>query len=66
MMTTTLADAPGVFLDLETVDQGDIDLGPLLESGTSWKLHRYTDPADVEDRIRDAHVVVSNKVVLDC
>lgn len=65
MMTTTLADAHGVFLDLETVDQGDIDLGPLLESGTSWKLHRYTDPADVEDRIRDAHVVVSNKVVLD-
>jgi len=65
MMTTTLADAHSVFLDLETVDQGDIDLGPLLESGTSWKLHRYTDPADVEDRIRDAHVVVSNKVVLD-
>lgn len=55
----------GVFLDLESLDHGDLDLQPLHAALPQWRMHAATQPADVAARIRDAGVVVSNKVVLD-
>lgn len=55
----------GVFLDLETLDRGDLDLSPLKHALPHWTFHDYTTPAQVTERIRDAQVVITNKVVLD-
>jgi glycerate dehydrogenase len=55
----------GVFLDLESVDRGDLDLAPLKAACSSWRWHAATDPPETAERVCDAEVVVSNKVVLD-
>lgn len=55
----------GVFLDLESVDRGDLDLVPLNGACGSWRWHPATDPLETAERVCDAEVVVSNKVVLD-
>ena len=55
----------GVFLDLATLDRGDIDLGPLHRACPQWDLYAETEPGVRAERIRDATLVVSNKVVLD-
>jgi glycerate dehydrogenase len=55
----------GVFLDVETVDRGDLELGSLFATLPEWTPYPRTTAAEVRDRIRDADVVVSNKVLLD-
>lgn len=55
----------GVFLDLETVDRGDLDRQNLAASLPRWDWHAYTDRADLPGRVRDAEVVVTNKCSLD-
>jgi glycerate dehydrogenase len=55
----------GVFLDLETVDSGDLDRGGLEACLAEWRWHPFTEAADVPERIADADVVISNKCVLD-
>lgn len=55
----------GVFLDVETVDRGDLELGSLFATLPEWTPYPRTTAAEVRDRIRDAEVVVSNKVLLD-
>jgi glycerate dehydrogenase len=55
----------GVFLDLASIDRGDLDLTRLLGSCGRWDLHPATAPAEVEARIRGARVAVTNKVVLN-
>lgn len=55
----------GVFLDLETVDRGDLDRSGLAACLPEWDWHPFTEPADIGERIRDAHVVVTNKCRLD-
>ncbi|MGA7802922.1 MAG: NAD(P)-dependent oxidoreductase, partial [Gammaproteobacteria bacterium] len=69
-MAAPQADTPrivqqGVFLDRDTVDRGDLDLGPLQAALPQLTLHGHTPPEQVADRIRDAQVVITNKVVLD-
>ncbi|NEV61415.1 2-hydroxyacid dehydrogenase [Thiorhodococcus minor] len=54
-----------VLLDLSTIDQGDLDLSALDQVCGHWQRHAYTEPADTLERIRQAQVVVTNKVVLD-
>lgn len=54
----------GVFLDLASVDRGDLDLGRLRAACERWDLHALSRPDEVAVRIRDAEVVVTNKVVL--
>nr|WP_296749101.1 D-2-hydroxyacid dehydrogenase [Thioalkalivibrio sp.] len=54
----------GVFLDLNTVDRGDLDLQPLRQVLPHWDFFQRTAPQEVPDRIRDAEVVVTNKVLL--
>jgi glycerate dehydrogenase len=55
----------GVFLDTATVDRQDLDLTSLTASLPDWSLRRHTPASDVVGAIRDAAVVVSNKVMLD-
>lgn len=55
----------GVFLDLGSVDNGDLDLEPLSSVLPHWSWHDSTAPRQVNQRMTDAEVVVSNKVMLD-
>lgn len=55
----------GVFLDLESLDRGDLDLQPLHDVLSQWQMYPVTRPAETASRIRNASVVVSNKVMLD-
>lgn len=55
----------GVFLDLSTVTDGDLDLGPLHDTLDRWTLRELTDGNDVARAISDAEIVVSNKVELN-
>nr|WP_102136331.1 2-hydroxyacid dehydrogenase [Marinobacterium profundum] len=52
-----------VFLDLESLE--DIDLAALAGEFESFETHMATAPSDVAVRIRDAEVVLVNKVRLD-
>ncbi len=54
-----------VFLDRDTVDCGDLDLSALEQALPQWRFHAATGSDETEERIRDATIVVSNKVVLD-
>lgn len=54
-----------VFLDLATVDCGDIDLSPLTSVVSDWTLHAATTPEETSRRIENATLAVSNKVILD-
>jgi len=60
-----MALAKGVFLDLETVDRGDLDRGGLEASLPRWDWHAWTDGPDIACRIGDADVVITNKCHLD-
>ncbi len=55
----------GVFLDVDTIDLGDLDLGSLFATLPEWTPYPRTTAAEVKRRIRDADVVISNKVLLD-
>ena len=55
----------GVFLDSESLDRDDIDFENLRSTLPDWKFHAQTLPEETSRRIKDAEIVVSNKVVLD-
>ena len=55
----------GVFLDLETVDSGDLDRSRLSSCLADWDWHAFSEPQQIAGRIRTADVVISNKCVLD-
>jgi len=55
----------GVFLDLETTDNGDIDFSALRQTLPDWDFHPLTGSTQMKDRLRDATVTVTNKAVLD-
>jgi glycerate dehydrogenase len=52
-----------VFLDASTVDYGDIDFSPIEELG-EFNEYKFTEPGSVMQRVKDASIVISNKVVL--
>ncbi|WP_455201281.1 2-hydroxyacid dehydrogenase [Kaarinaea lacus] len=54
----------GVILDLKSIDNGDIDLSVLKTVVSDWQYHDNTDDADVISRIKNADIVISNKVNL--
>jgi glycerate dehydrogenase len=54
-----------VFLDLETVDNGDLDRGRLSSCLADWDWHAFSEPQQIPERIRMADVAISNKCVLD-
>lgn len=54
----------GVFLDLASIDRGDMDLSRLHAACPRWDLHPATRPEQTAERIAGADLVVTNKVVL--
>lgn len=55
----------GVMLDRDSLERNDLDLGVLRAALPAWRLHPATTPDQVVGRVREADVVVTNKVVLD-
>ena len=55
----------GVFLDVSTVTDGDLDLDPLRSTLPDWTFNALTADSDVARSVRDADIVISNKAVLD-
>lgn len=55
----------GVFLDSRSLDLGDLDLSPLHAALPALELADHTDPTEVAERIREARVVISNKIMVD-
>lgn len=55
----------GIFLDRDSLDRGDLDFFALDNLIDDWRFYGLTRPGDLNDRIRDAEIVVSNKVGID-
>ena len=55
----------GVFLDLATIDNGELSLAALDRSLPAWRMHAHTHPDQLHERLTGAQVVVTNKVPLD-
>lgn len=54
----------GVFLDVATVQRGDLDLSGLTATLPRWQFHDYTEASQLIERLSGATVAVSNKVYL--
>ena len=54
-----------VFLDLASVDRGDLDLAAMQRVAAPWAAYPQTPPELTAARIGDATVAVTNKVVID-
>lgn len=54
-----------IFLDFGSVTRGDIDRTALEQAISPWTYHDHTPQELVADRIREAEIVASNKVLLD-
>ena len=55
----------GVFLDLASVDNGDLDGRALDRSLPGWQWYGHSSTHEISERINTAEVVVTNKCVLD-
>lgn len=55
----------GVFLDINTVGQDDLDLRPLTSTLDSWSLLEQPAPDRLQAIVSNADIVVTNKVRLD-
>ncbi len=54
-----------VFLDYASLDQNDLDTSALSSAFTELQLFASTDASEVLARVRDADVIISNKVIID-
>jgi len=55
----------GVVLDLDSLNNNDLNLDRLKQCLPNWTFYGNTKPEEVYSRIKNADIVVSNKVVLD-
>jgi len=55
----------GVVLDLDSLNNNDLNLDKLKQCLPNWTFYGNTKPEEIHSRIKNADVVVSNKVVLD-
>ena len=53
-----------VFLDFGSVTRGDMDCAALERAISPWQYHHDSSEAEVLERIREAEVIVSNKVFI--
>ena len=54
-----------VFLDFATVSHDDVDVAPLRDAGTDLVVYDATPESAVAERIRDADILITNKLRLD-
>jgi glycerate dehydrogenase len=59
------AEPLGVFLDLDTIDRGDLSLSALQSTLPMWQFHCHSTAEVVPGRVREALLIVANKVPLD-
>ncbi len=55
----------GVFLDTDTVDPGDLDLTALQKFPIAWRTFATTPEDQIQARVGEAAIVISNKVPLN-
>lgn len=55
----------GVFLDTDSIAPGDLDLTKLEQMLTDCTYHASTLDAERLERVRDAEVVITNKIIID-
>lgn len=55
----------GVFLDIGSVDNGDLDARLLDRTLAEWQWYKFTEVEEVAERIQTAQVVITNKCVLN-
>jgi glycerate dehydrogenase len=55
----------GVFLDCQTLDQEDLNFSALTSTLKHWDLFQTTHLTQINDRIQDVDIVVTNKVPLN-
>lgn len=55
----------GVFLDAASLSKADIDMAPLGRGSVAWAYYDFTSPSAVVERIAEAEIVISNKVMID-
>ena len=55
----------GVFLDLDSLDRGDLNLTSFKGCLDDWQFYNQSNAKVIAERIAGAQVVVSNKVMLD-
>jgi glycerate dehydrogenase len=55
----------GVFLDVATVNRNDLNMIKLQNVLPDWRFYDYSEPGQIAERIKFAHVVVANKARLD-
>ncbi len=55
----------GVFLDLGSLDNQDLDFSLINELPVVWQYHASTRPDQLVLRLQDAEIIVTNKVILD-
>ena len=63
-MSAIMPRMKGVVLDVDSLGPGDLDLSPVTDLLDGWTLHPVTAPDDVAARIKDADVVLTNKIPL--
>ena len=54
----------GVFLDVDSVHRGDLDLSQLQSTLSSWRFFEKTSAPQIAERIATAQVVIANKAPL--
>ncbi|KAA3625008.1 MAG: D-2-hydroxyacid dehydrogenase [Proteobacteria bacterium] len=59
------APSKSVFLDRDSLDRGDLDLSALDAALPGLESWGATPPAKTLERVREARIIISNKVVID-
>ncbi len=54
-----------VFLDFDTVSNGDIDTGPLEDTGADLQIFGVTEDAELAGRLAPAQILITNKIRID-
>ena len=54
-----------VILDVDTLAPDDLDLSALMAQVENWQLYPHTSASQLHERIADADIVLTNKVVID-
>jgi len=59
------SDMKGVFLDLGSLDNQDLDFSMVNDLPVSWQYHASTSHEEIITRLQAVEIAVTNKVVLD-
>lgn len=55
----------GVVLDTDSLHLSDLNIGPLQQLPIEWQHYASTTLQQLHSRLSDAHIIISNKVVLN-